>query len=303
MGLAEENPWLTYVKDYLNVEFEYLWITESDGNSYNTKWNLGMASGELPTVAGVNRTTYEALVAADLVADMSNAIDQYASDQLKKFIYSSVEETYFGGMDRNVWCTGGFLHTAGLTVWTDGRNSIMVVPGSNSLLSCADMEVSGPIFKEAKIVGFQLETPLDAVVHGIHLAHEMGAKTLLDPAPACPLSEEIYSMLTYIKLNAVEASTITGIPVTDVESARRAGEWLGGKGVKHAIVTFGKKGAGDCFSGVLMAMLAEGCRLDDAIRIAVRASAVSTTCMGVVESQPHRGEVEALCRAAGEAFP
>ncbi len=30
------------------------------------------------------------------------------------------EKEYFGGMDRNMWCTGGFLHTAGMTVWTDG---------------------------------------------------------------------------------------------------------------------------------------------------------------------------------------
>lgn len=249
--------------------------------------------------------------------------DRYGEDALKLYEREGISSAGMRVDSRT--------HTGISVIFVDGagRNSIMVVPGSNSLLSREDMEASVPIFKEAKIVGFQLETPLDVVVHGIRLAHEVGAKTLLDPAPACPLPEEIYPMLTYIKPNEVEASAITGIPVTDVESARRAGDWLVGKGVKHAIVTLGEKGAvcvdadgfrhfstptlekpvcdttgaGDCFSGALMAMLAEGCSLDDAIRIAVHASAVSTTCMGVVESLPHRSEVEALCRVAGEVFP
>lgn len=90
----EDNPWFTYIKDYLNVEFEYLWVTQSDGESFNTKFNLALAGGELPTVAGVNRTLYETLVDAGLVADMGEAIEKYASDDLKSYIYGSVEETY-----------------------------------------------------------------------------------------------------------------------------------------------------------------------------------------------------------------
>lgn len=90
----ENNPWLTYIKDYLNVEFDYLWVTQADIESYKTKFNLAMAGDELPTVATVDRTLYENLVDAGLVADMREAIDKYASDDLKSFIYGSVEETY-----------------------------------------------------------------------------------------------------------------------------------------------------------------------------------------------------------------
>ena len=90
----ENNPWLTYIKDYLNIEFNYLWITQNDGENYNTKWNLAMAGGEIPVVAGINRSTYEALYEAGLVADMGEAIEKYASDTLKEFIHGSVEEAY-----------------------------------------------------------------------------------------------------------------------------------------------------------------------------------------------------------------
>ena len=90
----ENNPWLTYIKDYLNIEFDYLWITQNDDEGYSTKWNLAMAGGEIPLVAGVNRATYEALYEAGLVADMGEAIEKYASDTLKEFIHGSVEEAY-----------------------------------------------------------------------------------------------------------------------------------------------------------------------------------------------------------------
>lgn len=90
----EDNPWLTYIRDYLNVEIEYLWITENDPENYSTKWNLAMAGGEIPLVAGVQRSTYEELYQAGLIADMGEAIEKYASDNLKSFIHGSVEETY-----------------------------------------------------------------------------------------------------------------------------------------------------------------------------------------------------------------
>lgn len=45
-------------------------------------------------MAGVNRTLYESLIDAGLVADMGEAIEKYASEELKSFIHGSVEETY-----------------------------------------------------------------------------------------------------------------------------------------------------------------------------------------------------------------
>ena len=130
--------------------------------------------------------------------------------------------------------------------------------------------------------------------------------------------------MTYIKPNEVEAETITGIPVTDAASASRAGAWFLEKGVRHAIITLGSRGAvlvnasgtrhfsvprldapvvdttgaGDCFSGTMMAALAEGRVLEDAIRMAICASALSTTRLGAVEAIPGRDEVTKLYEEA-----
>lgn len=91
----EDNLWLKTMKDYLNVEFEYLWLTQNDAANYETKWNLAMAGDEIPVVAGVNRTVYEALYEAGLIADdMGDYLEKYGSEWVKSFYKGSVEETY-----------------------------------------------------------------------------------------------------------------------------------------------------------------------------------------------------------------
>jgi len=91
---TDDNKWLDVIKETLNVDFEKLWETENDIDTYYTKWNLAMAAGELPDFAGVNRTTYEALLEAGLVADMTEYYDKYASDSLKALIEGSPEQSY-----------------------------------------------------------------------------------------------------------------------------------------------------------------------------------------------------------------
>lgn len=245
--------------------------------------------------------------------------DRYGEDALRLYAQAGVDTAGVRVDER--------AHTGMSVILIDGqgRNSIMVVPGSNYLLSDADMEAAAPLFASARLVGFQLENRPETVCRGLKLAHELGAETLLDPAPAARLPEEIYPYVTYVKPNEVEAQTITGIPVTDAESARRAGEWFVQRGVCHAIVTLGSggavltdangskhysvpplpspvldtTGAGDCFSGVLMAMLAEEKSLDEAIRIAICASALSTTRLGVVEALPDRKSALAFFEEVG----
>jgi ribokinase len=50
--------------------------------------------------------------------------------------------------------------------------------------------------------------------------------------------------------------------------------------------------AGDCFNGALAVALAEGKSVDDAIRFAVSASALSVTKFGAQTSLPTRKEVD-----------
>lgn len=207
----------------------------------------------------------------------------------------------------------------------DGQNSIMCIPGANFNLSKADIDEAMPVIKNSCIVGFQLETNFDVVAYGIAKANQAGIRTLLDPAPAFKLPEEIYPSLYYIKPNEHEATILTGIKVTDVESAKAAGRWFLSKGVNTAIITLGEKGAvlisqdgerhfdtpqvpvadttgaGDCFSGALMAALSKGESIADAILFANYASAISVTRYGVVDAIPEYHEVAQMLDSVRKA--
>jgi ribokinase len=59
--------------------------------------------------------------------------------------------------------------------------------------------------------------------------------------------------------------------------------------------------AGDVFNGCLAVMLAEGCDLVAATRIAAAAAAISVTREGAQASAPHRDEIEAFLAARSGA--
>jgi len=125
--------------------------------------------------------------------------------------------------------------------------------------------------------------------------------------------------------NKHEAGVLTGIPVRGVEDALRAGRGFIEHGVKTAIITLGElgavwvtqngeghflpptvqaidtTGAGDTFSGAFMAAVSRGKPLEESIRFANTAAAMSVTRLGVVEAIPQLAEVQAFQSALAEA--
>jgi ribokinase len=198
----------------------------------------------------------------------------------------------------------------------DGNNSIMTVPGANYNLDEVDIDNALDVFKISGIVGFQLENRTEIVDYAIRKADELGAKVLLDPAPVDEIKQDLYKHLYIIKPNEHEATMLTGIEVMDKKTAIEAGEWFLAKGAQNAIITLGENGvvfvtkdsyqmfdsikvkaidttgAGDCFSGALMASISKGNSIEEAIVFANKAAAYSVTCMGVVDALPNVQELE-----------
>jgi len=90
----------------------------------------------------------------------------------------------------------------------------------------------------------QLETNVAAVVAGLRHARELGMITILNtaPIPPEPLDPAIFALVDILVANEVEASALTGLRVTELNTASEAAKALVALGVGGAIVTMGAQG-------------------------------------------------------------
>lgn len=82
---AEKNVFITAYKEKLGIDVTYDWVA-SDVTAYNTKWNMAMAQNDLPDFGMVYAEQYKMLLDADLIMDMTDLFEQYASDKYKEFL-------------------------------------------------------------------------------------------------------------------------------------------------------------------------------------------------------------------------
>src|SRR5712692_5888116 len=137
-------------------------------------------------------------------------------------------------------------------IWVErsGQNSIVVASGANHALSASDTEALRPVFRGARFVLFQLESPLDAVAAALKLAREERARTILDPAPAQPLPAELLANVDILTPNETEASILLGLPPGRVSAseARPLARSLRGRGPKRVVLKLGEQGCFYCDS-------------------------------------------------------
>ncbi|MBS1500478.1 MAG: ribokinase [Bacteroidetes bacterium] len=211
------------------------------------------------------------------------------------------------------------LHQSGvalITVDKSAENTIVVASGANAALFPADLGAATEVIQNAAFILMQLEIPLMTVTYVAELASVSGARIILNPAPACPLPNDLLKYISIITPNETEAEMLTGIRITDISSARAAAQVIRESGVETVVITLGAKGAlistadmeelipapvvqavdttaaGDVFNGALAVALAEGRSLIDAVSFGCKAAAISVTRLGAQAAAPYRHEVE-----------
>ena len=190
-----------------------------------------------------------------------------------------------------------------ITVDAGAENTIVVIPGANSL-------VRADAVPDARVVIAQLEVPIDEVLAAFRCARASGARTILNPAPAQPLPDELVALCDFIVPNEHELELIGGVDSLLDRGVGIVVTTRGARGVTTTVRTdtssterhqpafpvtpVDTTGAGDAFCGSLAARLAAGDELEPAIRYAAAAGALATTIDGAVPSLPYAGDVAAL---------
>ncbi|HEY3232679.1 MAG TPA: ribokinase, partial [Roseiflexaceae bacterium] len=202
-----------------------------------------------------------------------------------------------------------------------GDNTIIVVSGANWRLSAADVEQAADAIATADVLVMQLEIPLDTVVRATEIAHAADVRVLLNPAPARPLPDELLRLVDILTPNETEARLLTGLEITNDESAERVARALLARDVGATVLTLGARGAlladrehvvrlpgysvpvvdttaaGDAFCGALAVQFARGRTLEQAIQFANAAGALATTVPGAEPAMPRAEAVDRLIAA------
>lgn len=214
---------------------------------------------------------------------------------------------------------------AQVIVAADGENSIVVHGGANQTLTADEVRVgllSLGASGAAPVALAQLETPLPAVAAFFEAARALGARTILNPAPAIDTALPLLSEADVVVLNRIELAIFSAVAaheagaegvrfarpidaaVTLLEGRCQAvivtlgaeGAWLvTAEGAVHfpapTVTVVDTTGAGDCFCGVLAAGLAYGLALEAAVARAVEAASIAVTREGAAPSMPRGSPV------------
>ncbi len=207
-----------------------------------------------------------------------------------------------------------------ITVDSLGNNSIIVVPGANMEIDEKSIQNLEQVIKNSKILVAQFETPVEATIKAFRIAKENGVTTVLNPAPAKSIPEELLKFTDIIAPNETEAFELTNIQVKDEDSVREASNKFLEKGVKFVIITLGEKGAaiankdkvsivpaykvkaidttaaGDSFIGALISKLVKVDLIDfntieGSIKFANKVSSIVVQKSGAQPSLPYLQEV------------
>jgi ribokinase len=249
---------------------------------------------------GANQAVMASLLGAEVAMVNCLGDDPYGDMTLENFASFGIETTH-------VHRAAGASGVAPIWVEADGTNRIIIVPGANDALTPEQAVTAIEAMSDAAAVIGQLEIPQDVTTAAFIAAQQRGIITILNPAPAANLDQDLLAASTWIIPNEVEFAMLTNTDAGDdaalTDFAHRTGVrllvTLGESGVAlvrrdgsvtripaRSHVAVDTTGAGDAFVGAFAYGLAAGMDERAAIDLGTACAGDSVTRQGTQTSFP-----------------
>lgn len=249
------------------------------------------------------------------VVHMITRLGDDAFAQMARDLWAAAGITAHAEADASSYTGSAFIFLEAAT----GQNAIIVAQGAAANLCAQDVEGRRALIEGAGVFLTQLEQPQPAALRGLQIARAAGVTTILNPAPAAPLTDAMLALCDLITPNESEAEALTGLPVTTLDEGKAAADALMERGVGAVVLTMGAQGvlyrsptttlhiparapgpvvdttgAGDAFNGGLATALSQGAEIEPALRFASATAGLSVTRPGAAASMPNRAEINAF---------
>lgn len=270
---------------------------------------IGSNFKEVPGGKGANQAVAMARLNGNVSMIGKVGEDGFGQTLINSLKNDKVDTTY-------IQTSKGATGVALITVDKNAQNSIVVSPGANFEVKEDDIDNNIEAIKNSDIVVFQLETPLNTIKYALNKAKELNKYTILNPAPAVKLDDEIIKNVDLLTPNETELEIISGVSIETEEDIQKAAQIMIEKGVKELIVTLGSKGslyinkeksmfkkaykveavdttaAGDSYTGALAVALSQDKNIEDAMDFASKVGALSVLKEGAQSSLPTLEDVK-----------
>ncbi|MCE9565338.1 MAG: ribokinase [Planctomycetes bacterium] len=255
---------------------------------------------------GANQAVMAARLGGSVALIARIGSDLFGRDMLAHFRNEGIDTSHVLPTD------GVSTGTAVITVDAAGRNTIIVTPGANGLLTAEDVEAAREAIEASHVLVCQQEVPAEANLAAMRIAAKAGVPVVYNPAPVGEgMPAEAYALSTVLCPNEHEAALLSG-GLADVS---RIAEELRSRGARNVVITQGElgcvlatadgietipvatvtavdtTGAGDAFIGSLAFFLARGANLAAAADAANQVAAISVQFPGTQSSYPHAADL------------
>lgn len=202
-----------------------------------------------------------------------------------------------------------------------GKNCITVLGGANMSLVNDDIYSAKNVILKSNVIVSQLEVPINVILEAFKFAKQNEVLTILNPAPAKDIPEELYELTDIIVPNESELEKISGRKILTINDAIEASISIINKGIKIVIATLGEQGAlivlknsnihvqgekvkvidttaaGDSFIGALSYKLSKNTiltkeNLIDIVKFANKVASLTVQRKGAQPSLPYLHEIE-----------